>query len=98
MNIEDNIADDQTLVVEGLPELVSEVNFEDYFKKFDAIEQVIDSVSTVVETLDQQPHDQARIDALIKHAKMQNNIVIEMYNLMVEMSNCFIAKDEIAKK
>ncbi|QYB17750.1 hypothetical protein PV-S19_0386 [Pacmanvirus S19] len=97
MEMADNIADEHEVIqqvetVSTKTEAVEETEQfdpDEYMKKFDSVEKSVMDMSAVVSKLDKQPHDQARVEVLIHCLKQQQKHNTELYNLLVEMNNCF---------
>lgn len=65
---------------------------EELLKFFDKVGTGVETLATMVASLDKQPHDQARVEALVKYVKEWQAWNEHMYNLLVEMHNFFGGK------
>ncbi len=78
-------------VIHKVVEQAEQVDFDadEYMQRFDSVEKSIADMATFINKLDKQPHDQARVEALIDCLKQQQKHNAELYDLLVEMNNCF---------
>ncbi|SIP86132.1 Hypothetical protein PACV_419 [Pacmanvirus A23] len=72
-------------------EVTEQVDFDpdEYMRRFDSVEKSVMDMAVAINKLDKQPHDQARVEVLIGCLKQQQKHNAELYDLLVEMNNCF---------
>lgn len=89
-NSGDNI--DEDLTEESVQPVVQTHEIDDsddYLKRFDLVEASMTTVNNVIASLSTQPHDEARVKALVECVRAQQKVNEHLYDLLVEMNNFF---------
>ncbi len=62
---------------------------DDYLVRFERVDLANNKLNMLLENVKHQPHDEARIQLLLKCIAAQSSVNSEMYDLLVEMNNYF---------
>lgn len=62
---------------------------DDYLMKFETIRNIINETQAAVDMVNEQPHDQARIECMQACMLKQQELNETLYELLVEMNNYF---------
>lgn len=85
--LKDNIADEEVSNI-AMMQPAKEAD-DEYLKRFDSLDQSNTYLRKIVDSLDRQPHDEARVRTLKEIVKVQQKVNEDLYDLLVEMNNFF---------